>query len=211
MKTFDTSLYFITDSNGYDENEFLLRVEAALQGGVTLLQLREKNKSTREYIALAEKVHVLTKQYNVPLIIDDRVDVALAIDAEGVHLGAEDMTVAMARKILGTDKIIGATAKTVPWAMDAAAQGADYLGVGAIYPTTTKVKTVLTSTDTLQEICKAVQIPVNAIGGLNKDNIHVLSGIPISGICAVSAIMKADDPKSAAAELKAKAVELSLF
>ena len=211
MKTFDTSLYFITDSNGYDENEFLLRVEAALQGGVTLLQLREKNKSTREYIALAEKVHVLTKRYGVPLIIDDRVDVALAIDAEGVHLGAEDMTVAMARKILGTDKIIGATAKTVPWAMDAAAQGADYLGVGAIYPTTTKVKTVLTSTDTLREICEAVQIPVNAIGGLNKDNIHVLSGIPISGICAVSAIMKADDPKSAAAELKAKAVELSLF
>ncbi|MBE5767596.1 MAG: thiamine phosphate synthase [Clostridiales bacterium] len=211
MKTFDTSLYFITDSNGYDENEFLLRVEAALQGGVTLLQLREKNKSTREYIALAEKVHVLTKQYGVPLIIDDRVDVALAIDAEGVHLGAEDMTVAMARKILGTDKIIGATAKTVPWAMDAAAQGADYLGVGAIYPTTTKVKTVLTSTDTLQEICKAVQIPINAIGGLNKDNIHVLSGIPISGICAVSAIMKAADPKSAAAELKAKAMELSLF
>ena len=96
MKAFDTRLYFITDSNGYDENEFLLRVEAALQGGVTLLQLREKNKSTREYIALAEKVHVLTKQYNVPLIIDDRVDVALAIDAEGVHLGAEDMTVAMA-------------------------------------------------------------------------------------------------------------------
>ncbi len=211
MKTFNTSLYFITDSTGYDENEFLRRVEAALQGGITFLQIREKNKSTREYIALAERVHALTKKYNVPLIIDDRVDVALAVDAEGVHLGAEDMTVAMARRILGEDKIIGATAKTVPWALDVAAQGADYLGVGAIYPTTTKVKTVLTSTDTLRDICKAVSIPVNAIGGLNKDNIDVLSGIPIAGICAVSAIMKAADPQMAAAELKARAKELALI
>lgn len=210
MKNFDTSLYFITDSTGYEENEFLARVEAALQGGVTILQLREKTKSTREYVALAEKVHALTKKYQVPLIIDDRVDVALAVDAEGVHLGAADMTVAMARKILGEEKIIGATAKTVPWAMDAAAQGADYLGVGAIYPTTTKVITVLTSTATLHDICNAVSIPVNAIGGLNKDNIDVLSGIPIAGICAVSAIMKADDPKMAASELKASAKELGL-
>ena len=124
-----------------------------------------------EIIALAEKVHALTKKYHVPLIIDDRVDVALAVDAEGVHLGAEDMTIAQARKILGEDKIIGATAKTVPWALDVYGQGADYLGVGAIYPTTTKVKTVLTSTDTLRDICNAVTIPVNAIGGLNKDNI----------------------------------------
>ena len=144
MKRFDTSLYFITDSTNYEEDEFLRRVEAALQGGVTILQIREKNKGTRAYIDLAEKVHALTRRYGVPLIIDDRVDVALAVDAEGVHLGAEDMTVAAARKILGEDKIIGATAKTVPWAMDEAAQGADYLGVGAIYPTTTKVKTVLT-------------------------------------------------------------------
>ena len=210
MKNFDTSLYFITDSTGYEENEFLARVEAALQGGVTILQLREKTRSTREYIALAEKVHALTKKYHVPLIIDDRVDVALAVDAEGVHLGAADMTVAMARKILGEEKIIGATAKTVPWAMDAAAQGADYLGVGAIYPTTTKVITVLTSTATLHDICNAVSISVNAIGGLNKDNIDVLAGIPIAGICAVSAIMKADDPKAAAAELKARAKELGL-
>ena len=211
MKQFDTSLYFITDSTGYDEKEFLSRVEAALQGGVTILQIREKNRSTREYIALAEKVHALTRQYGVPLIIDDRVDVALAADAEGVHLGAEDMTVAMARKILGEEKIIGATAKTVPWALEEEAQGADYLGVGAIYPTTTKVKTVLTSADTLRDICKAVSIPVNAIGGLNKDNIDVLTGIPIAGICAVSAIMKADSPKEAAEGLKARAKELGLI
>ena len=211
MKKFDTGLYFITDSSAYEETEFLARVEAALQGGVTILQLREKNKSTREYIALAEKVHALTQRYNVPLIIDDRVDVALAVNAEGVHLGAEDMTVATARKLLGENSIIGATAKTVPWALDVAAQGADYLGVGAIYPTTTKVKTVLTSTETLRDICKAVSIPVNAIGGLNMDNIDILSGIPIAGICAVSAIMKADDPKAAAAELKAKAISLGII
>lgn len=211
MKKFDTSLYFITDSTGFSESEFLGRVEAALKGGVTILQLREKNRSTREYIAIAEKVHAVALRYNVPLIIDDRVDVAIAVDAEGVHLGAEDMTVEMARKILGEDKIIGATAKNVPWAMDVVRQGADYLGVGAIYPTTTKVKTVLTSTETLNDICRAVSVPVNAIGGLNRDNIDILSGIPISGICAVSAIMKADDPMAAAAELKARAKELGLI
>ena len=211
MKKFDTSLYFITDSTNYSEEEFLYRVERALMGGVTILQLREKNKTTREYITLAEKVHGLAKKYAVPLIIDDRVDVALAVDAEGVHLGAEDMTIAQARKILGEDRIIGATAKTVPWALDVYGQGADYLGVGAIYPTTTKVKTVLTSTDTLRDICKAVPIPVNAIGGLNKGNIDVLAGIPIAGICAVSAIMKAEDPKTAVQELKARAHELALI
>ena len=210
MKKFDPSLYFITDSTNYTEEEFLYRVEQALKGGATLLQLREKNKSTREYIELAEKVHDIAKRYNVPLIIDDRVDVALAVDAEGVHLGAEDMTIAQARKILGDGKIIGATAKTVPWAQDVYGQGADSLGVGAIYPTTTKVKTVLTSTDTLRDICKAVPIPVNAIGGLNKGNIDVLAGIPIAGICAVSAIMKADDPKTAVEELKEGAQELGL-
>ena len=210
MKKFDSGLYFITDSTGYTEEEFLYRVELALKGGATLLQLREKNKSTRDYIQLAEKVHAISKRYNVPLIIDDRVDVALAIDAEGVHMGAEDMPIATARRLMGDNKIVGATAKTVPWAKEAYEQGADYLGVGAIYPTTTKVKTVLTSTDTLRDICNAVPIPVNAIGGLNKENIDVLAGIPIAGICVVSAIMKAENPKLAAEELKAKAQELGL-
>ena len=207
---FDSSMYFITDSTNYSEEEFLYRVEQALMGGITLLQLREKDKSTREYIDLAEKVHTLTKKYNVPLIIDDRVDVALAIDAEGVHVGQSDMPVSIARKLMGDDKIVGATTKTVPQALEAYEQGADYLGVGAIYPTTTKVKTVLTSTETLGNICSAVPIPVNAIGGLNKDNIDVLKGIPIAGICVVSAIMKADDPKQAAVELQARAKELGL-
>ena len=209
MKNFDTTLYFITDSTGFEEEEFLRRVEEALEGGATILQLREKNKTTREYITLAEKVHALTKRYNVPLIIDDRVDVALAVDAEGVHLGAEDMTIAQARKILGEDKFSGATAKTVPWALDVYNQGADYLGVGAIYPTTTKVKTVLTSTETLDAICKAVPIPVNAIGGLNKTNTDVLRGIGIAGFCVVSAIMKADDPKGETETLLAIAKELT--
>ena len=210
MRKFDPSLYFITDSTGYTEEAFLLRVEQALRGGATLLQLREKNRSTRAYIRIAEKVHAIAKRYQVPLIIDDRVDVALAIDAEGVHVGAEDMPVTLARKLMGDDKIVGATAKTVPWAREAWEQGADYLGVGAIYPTTTKVKTVLTSTETLREICNAVPIPVNAIGGLNRENIDVLAGIPISGICVVSAIMKAEDPRTAAEELKARAKELGL-
>ena len=203
-------MYFITDSTNYSEEEFLYRVEQALMGGITLLQLREKDKSTREYMDLAEKVHTLTKKYNVPLIIDDRVDVALAIDAEGAHVGQSDMPVSIARKLMGDDKIVGATTKTVEQAVEAYAQGADYLGVGAIYPTTTKVKTVLTSTETLGNICSAVPIPVNAIGGLNKDNIDVLKGIPIAGICVVSAIMKADDPKQAAVELQARAKELGL-
>lgn len=211
MKNFEPSLYFITDSTNYAEEEFLYRVEQALRGGVTLLQLREKDKSTRDYIYIAEKVHAITKKYNVPLIIDDRVDVALAVDAEGVHVGASDMPVATARKLMGDNKIIGATAKTVPWAVEAYEQGADYLGVGAIYPTTTKVKTVLTSTDTLRNICSAVPIPVNAIGGLNKDNIDVLAGIPVAGICVVSAIMKAEVPKQAAIELKTRANELGLY
>jgi len=210
MKKFDTSLYFITDSSNYTEQEFLNRVEKALQGGVTLLQLREKDKTTREYIELAQKVHNITQKYNVPLIIDDRVDVALAVDAEGVHVGQSDMPVDLVRKLIGEKKIVGATTKTVEQAKEAFEQGADYLGVGAIYPTTTKVKTVLTSTDTLRDICNAVPIPVNAIGGLNKDNIDILEGISISGICVVSAIMKADNPKKATKELKARAKELNL-
>lgn len=200
-KEMDTTLYFITDSTGYEKEEFLKRVEAALQGGVTLVQLREKERTTREYLELAQEVHVLTQKYGVPLIIDDRLDVALAAGVEGVHLGQSDLPVDKARKILGEDFIIGATAKTVEQATEAYRQGADYLGVGAIYPTTTKVKTVLTSTDMLRRICEAVPIPVNAIGGLNKDRLDVLTGIPIAGVCAVSAIMKAEDPKRAAEEL----------
>jgi len=210
LKKLNTKLYFITDSTGFSEDEFLFRIEEALKGGVTLLQLREKEKTTIEYIELAEKVHKITGKYNVPLIIDDRVDVALSVGAEGVHVGKSDMPVYMARKLMGKDKIVGATAKTVPQAMKACEQGADYLGVGAIYPTTTKVKTVLTSVDTLKDICNTVPIPANAIGGLNKDNIDILKGIPIGGICVVSAIMKADNVRQETEKLLRKIEELKI-
>lgn len=208
MKNIDTTLYFITDSTSVPEERFLPTVEAACKGGATLIQLREKNKSTREYMDLALATHEITKRYGVPLIIDDRVDVALAIDAEGVHVGQTDMPVKMARQLMGPDKIVGATTKTVPHALEAYEQGADYLGVGAIYPTTTKVVTILTSVDTLKQIVKAVPIKVNAIGGLNKDNIDVLKGSGIAGICAVSAIMKAADPEKATRELRAATQQL---
>ena len=202
VKTLDTTLYLVTDSTGLSEEVFLEKVELALQGGVTFLQLREKERSTREYIRLARQVHALALRYQVPLVVDDRVDVALAAEVDGVHVGQSDMPVELARTILGPEKIVGATAKTVPQALEALEQGADYLGVGAIYPTTTRVITIMTSTDTLGEICRAVPIPVNAIGGLNRDNLGVLKGIPIGGICVVSAIMKAADPRAAAEGLR---------
>ncbi|WP_026516183.1 thiamine phosphate synthase [Butyrivibrio sp. MC2021] len=203
-------LYLVTDSTGMTEDEFLGRIEAALKGGVTFLQIREKERTTREYIHLAKKVHEISLHYDVPLVVDDRVDVALAADAEGVHLGQSDMPVDLARIILGKKKIIGATAKTVEQAKEAREMGADYLGVGAIYPTTTKVKTVLTSVDTLNDICHAVDIGVNAIGGLNSGNLDILRGLPIDGICVVSAIMKSEDPCQAAAGLIKKMDELGI-
>jgi thiamine-phosphate pyrophosphorylase len=191
-------LYLVTDSTGKSDEEFLKALEEAIEGGVTFVQIREKNKTTAEYINLVSKALEVTRKHGVPLIVDDRVDVVLATGADGVHVGREDMPVETARKILGKEKIVGATTKTVEQALAAYKAGADYLGVGAIYPTTTKVKTVLTSTDTLNDICNAVPIPANAIGGLNKDNLGVLKGIPIAGICVVSAIMKSESPRNAA-------------
>ena len=204
----DTTLYFITDSTPYTEKDFLQRVQLALEGGVTLLQLREKNRTTREYLSLAKKVHSLTKKFKVPLIIDDRLDVALASGAEGVHLGQSDLPIKVARGLVGPDYIIGATSKTVKQAREAYAGGADYLGVGAIYPTTTKVVTVITPVATLKDICKAVPIPVNAIGGLNKTNLDVLKNSGISGLCVVSAIMHANNPKKEAQTLLKLAKQL---
>ena len=201
MKSFDTSLYLVTDSTGFSEGNFLKIISDALSGGVTLLQLREKEKTTREYIDLALKVKEICVRYNVPFIIDDRIDVALAVGADGVHLGAGDMPVKTARKLLGDKFIIGATAKTVKSALTAYNDGADYIGAGAVFPTTTKVKTVLTPVDTIKSLVKAVPIPVNAIGGLNKTNLGILKGSGISGICVVSAIMKSEDPHNEAKEL----------
>lgn len=207
-KQLDTTLYLVTDSSYHTEETFLRTVEEALKGGVTLVQLREKERSARDYLRLARRVKEVTDRYKVPLLIDDRVDVAAAADAAGVHVGQSDIPAAEARKILGPDKIVGATAKTVEQAVEAYQQGADYLGVGAIYPTTTKVKTVLTKVSTLEEICRAVPIPVNAIGGLNAGNMDILAGTHIAGICVVSAIMKAEAPGKAAAELKEKIMQL---
>lgn len=207
-KYMDTTLYLVTDSSYHTEESFLRTVEEALRGGVTLLQLREKEKSAREYMELAGKVKEICGRYGVPLLIDDRVDVAAAVGAAGVHVGQSDIPVAAARKILGPDKIVGATAKTVEQALEAWRQGADYLGVGAIYPTTTKVKTILTKVSTLKEICEAVPIPVNAIGGLNAGNMDVLEGSGIAGICVVSAIMKSEDPRRTAEELKEGVIRL---
>ena len=204
----DLTLYLVSDSTGCSDEVFLKKIEAACKGGVTLVQLREKNKSTMEYYELAKKVKQITDSYDIPLLIDDRVDVALAVDAAGVHVGAEDLPVAVARKLMGPDKIIGATAKSVEAARKAENDGADYLGVGAIYPTTTKVKTILTPVTTLQDICENVSIPVGAIGGLNAENCDILKGIPIAGICVVSAIMKQKDCEQASRKLKKKVIAM---
>lgn len=201
-KNLDLSLYLITERYDYTMDEFLSIIEDAIKGGVTIVQVREKNASTRELIEIASEVHKITKKYNIPLIIDDRVDVVLAISAEGVHLGSEDMDIKLARKILGKDAIIGATAKTKETAMLAENNGADYLGVGAIYPTTTKVITKITKVETLKEIKENVNIPVAAIGGLNKDNLDVLKNSKCNGICVVSALMKSKSAFEDAKEMK---------
>ena len=194
-KDLDVTLYLVTDSTYHTEESLLHTVEEACKGGVTLVQLREKNTGGREYLDKAFKVKEITDRYHVPLIIDDRVDVALACDAAGVHVGSSDIPVAVARKLMGPDKIVGATAKTVEAAMKAYEDGADYLGVGAIYPTTTKVVTILTKVSTLKDICEAVPIPAVAIGGLNAGNMDVLEGAGMSGMAVVSAFMKAEDPQ----------------
>lgn len=201
---FDCSLYLVTDSTGLEENEFLSKIEEACQSGITLLQLREKDKTGREYLDLAFKVKEITDKYSIPLIIDDRIDIAIAVDAAGVHVGQSDINVRYARKILGSDKIIGATTKSLKQAEEAVSEGADYLGVGAIYQTTTKVKTVITEVSTLKEICESVNIPVVAIGGLNEENSDILKGSKVSGIAVVSAIMKAKDINGAVVGLREK-------
>ena len=201
-------LYAVTDRAWLDasKGEAAVRgleaqIEAALRGGATVVQLREKNLGFDDFLREAVAVKRLCERFDVPLIIDDALDVALECDADGLHVGQRDLEAGEARRALGPSRILGVSTQTVADARLAVERGADYLGVGAIYPTTTKVKTVLTSTETLGDICRAVPIPVNAIGGLNNDNIDILRGIPIAGICVVSAIMKANDPEIAARSL----------
>ena len=205
---FDPTLYVITDSTYHTTETLLHAVDEACAGGATLIQLREKDTGGRGYLALAQQVKAVTDKYGVPLIIDDRVDVAIACDAAGVHVGASDLPVAVCRRLLGPDKIVGATAKSVEAAKAAYEDGADYLGTGAIYPTTTHVTTRITPVETLDEICRTVPIPVVAIGGLNADNMDVLADSPIAGVAIVSAVMKADDPRAAAAHIKEKVLAM---
>ena len=158
MKKLDKTLalYLVTARYDWKEEDFLKKVEEACRSGVTLVQLREKECSTREYYELAQKVKTITDTYHIPLIIDDRVDICLAVDASGVHIGADELPVEVVRKLIGKDKILGVTAKTVERALEAEQYGSDYLGVGAIYPTTTKVITQPTSIETLKEIATTV-------------------------------------------------------
>ena len=207
MQKVDLTLYLVTDSTDKAEDDFLETIKQACEGGVTLVQLREKEKSGLEYLNLAFKVKQITDQYKIPLIIDDRVDIAMATDAAGVHVGQSDIPVCAARKLLGENNIVGATAKTVAQALKAKEEGADYLGVGAIYPTTTKVVTVITEVSTLNEIALQTNMPIVAIGGLNASNIHVLYDSMADGIAVVTAIMKSERPCEAAKLLKKQVLE----
>lgn len=201
-------LYAVTDRHWLNGRTLEEDVELALKGGVTLVQLREKNLDFDTFFKEAEKIHSLCQKYNVPLIINDNVEVATAVNAEGVHLGQGDMSVAKAREILGNSKIIGATARTKEQAVKAEKDGADYVGSGAVFGTSTKSDAVKMSFETLTEICNSVKIPVTAIGGITKDNISELKGTDISGVAVVSGIFAEKDIYNSALELKKKIEEI---
>ncbi len=197
----DVLLYAVTGSSAslYDA------VEQALKGGVTCLQLREKNKSTDEFLKEALSLKPLCASYGVPFIINDSLDIALKSDADGIHIGQSDGSPADIRKILGEDKIIGVTAHNLVEALKAEKEGADYLGVGAAFPTGSKDDANVIKHEVYRQICDAVKIPVVAIGGIDKDNITMLSGSGISGIAVISAVFSQDNIQKAAAELKSLA------
>ena len=210
MKKLDKTLalYLVTARYDWKEEDFLKKVEEACRSGVTLVQLREKECSTREYYELAKKVKTITDTYQIPLIIDDRVDICLAVDASGVHIGADELPVEVVRNMIGNDKILGVTAKTVERALEAEQHGADYLGVGAIYPTTTKVITHPTSIETLRKIATTVSIPIVAIGGIKEDNMEPLKGTGIAGVAIVSEIMKAENIQEKCQSLRRKVAKI---
>lgn len=198
-------LYAVTDRAWIGRQTLYEQIEDALQGGVTILQLREKNMDEQSFVKEAIEIKELCRKYGVPLIIDDNVEVALKSGADGVHVGIEDTPVAEIRKKAGSDFIIGATAKTIEQAQRAEADGADYLGVGAVFPSPTKKNAIRITAAQLKEICASVSIPAVAIGGISLENISAIAGCGMSGIAVVSAIFAADDIKSAAAKLKQKA------
>ena len=190
---FDLTLYLVTDPSAGEKTEEI--VKEAVAGGVTMVQLREKTAGSLSFYERALRLKRVTRKAGVPLIINDRTDIMLAADADGLHVGQSDLPAAVARRLIGPDKILGVSAHTVEEAVRAEKDGADYLGVGAVFPTATKKDAESVSYETLKEICESVSIPVVAIGGISEENIVKLSGSGIGGIAVVSAIMNADNPK----------------
>lgn len=204
----DLLLYAVTDRSWLSGRTLYEQVEEALQGGVTMVQLREKKLTEREFLKEAVKMKELCARYHVPLIINDRVDVAHKADADGVHIGQKDLDLCIARAMLGPDKIIGVSARTVQQAKLACEQGADYLGVGAVFPTGTKQDAEVISYERLKEVCEAASIPAVAIGGITKNNLNGLIGSGISGIAVVSAVFAQQDIRSAANALREQLTKL---
>ena len=200
MKNLDLSLYLVTDKSD-DVEKFLKTIEEGIKGGVSVVQIREKTADTLDFYNLALKVKEITTKYDVPLIINDRVDVALAIDADGVHVGQSDMPCDVTRKLVGPDKIVGVSAATIDEAKKAEKDGADYIGSGAVFPTATKDDAPKITKKDLKEIVNSINIPVVAIGGITLENAHELSDTGIAGLSVVSAIMSSDNPKKSSEEL----------
>ena len=200
MNEVDLSLYLVTD-NSDDVDRFLNTIEEGIKGGVTVVQIREKTADTLDFYNLALKVKEITTRYDVPLIINDRVDVALAIDADGVHVGQSDMPCDVTRRLIGPDKILGISAATIEEAKKAESDGADYIGTGAVFPTATKDDAPSVTKEELTEIVKSINIPVVAIGGINLDNASQLTDTGIAGLSVVSTIMSSDNPKKSSEEL----------
>lgn len=201
-------LYGVTDGTSNENNALSDKVEAAIKGGITFLQLREKNISEEQYVKDAREIKALADKYNIPLLINDNVQVALECGADGVHLGQDDMDVSNARILLGDDKIIGATAHNIEEAIRAECLGADYLGVGAVFGTSTKDNTIPVTYDALKEICNTVSIPVVAIAGINEANVMKLAGSGIAGVAVVSAIFGAENIETATKNMKKKTREM---
>lgn len=192
----DYSVYLVTDQFNLSEDEFLNVIEEAVKGKTMIVQLREKDSDTREFYELALKVKAITDKYDVPLIINDRLDIAQAVDCAGVHLGQSDMPCTVAREILGDDKIIGISATTYDEAIQAQSDGADYIGVGGIYPTNTKKDAGISTHDDLLKIKEDINIPTVAIGGIKEDNAgEIVKRYGFDGVAVVSAIMLSDNPK----------------
>lgn len=195
-------LYAVTDRQWLKDKSLAQAVEEAILGGAAFVQLREKNADYEEFKKIALEVKKITDKYSIPFVINDNVELCKDIDADGVHVGAEDMSVAKARKLLGNDKIIGGTARTLERAIQAYSEGADYLGIGAVFDTSTKSGTTHMTRELALAINKAVPIPTVAIGGINEGNISALKGYGISGVAVVSALFAADDIKKAAQRLR---------